>query len=477
MYFQQFYLTCLSHASYMLGSEGVAVVVDPQRDVSLYIDEAAQQGLKIEHVIETHLHADFVSGHRELAERTGAKIYLGARAGATFPRVDVRDGDEIRFGRVVLRFLETPGHTIESVSIAVTDLDRRETPYAVLTGDTLFIGDVGRPDLAPDLTPQQLAGMLFDSLHRKLLPLGDDVEVYPAHGAGSLCGKQMRPERQSTIGKERALKYALRPASKDEFVRLLTAELPERPGYFALDAEINRSGAPALTEQKPIPELTADQLPPGAIILDTRPSQQFFNGHIPGAVHIALGGQYASFAATILGLDKDIVLVAEDEEHLDESRMRLARVGLERVVGTLKGGMQQWTGPVAEIHQISVEDLRREAVDLQIVDVRREPEFAGGHIDGAKLMPLHKLESLISTLDRERPIAVHCKGGYRSAIACSLIQRAGYDNVMNVMGGFDAWVACGLPIRPPADTPAARTPSRSASSSAPAAAAPGVSGA
>jgi hydroxyacylglutathione hydrolase len=445
MYFQQFYLTCLSHASYMLGSEGVAVVVDPQRDVTLYIEEAAQQGLRIEHVIETHLHADFVSGHRELAERTGAKIYLGARAGATFPHVDVRDGDEIRFGRGILRFLETPGHTIESISIAVTDLDRRETPYAVLTGDTLFIGDVGRPDLAPDLTPQQLAGMLFDSLHQKLMPLGEDVEVFPAHGAGSLCGKQMRPERQSTIGKERALNYALRPQSKEEFVRLLTAELPERPGYFALDAELNRSGAAPLTEMKPVPELTAEQIRPGATILDTRPSQQFFAGHIPGAVHIALGGQYASFAATILGLDQEIVLVAEDEEHLEESRLRLARVGIERVIGSLKGGMQQWTGPVAEIHQVSVEDLRRELENVQIVDVRREPEFAAGHIEGAMPMPLHKLESMVSTLDRERPIAVHCKGGYRSAIACSLIQRAGFENVMNVMGGFDAWLACGLP--------------------------------
>lgn len=445
MYFQQFYLTCLSHASYMLGSEGIAAVVDPQRDVSLYIDEAAAQGLKIAYIIETHLHADFVSGHRELAERTGAKIYLGARAGAKFPHVDVNDGDEIKFGRVILKFLETPGHTIESISIAVTDLDRRDTPYAVLTGDTLFIGDVGRPDLAPDLTPQQLAGMLFDSLHQKVLPLGDDVEVYPAHGAGSLCGKQMRPERQSTIGKERALNYALRPTSKEEFVRLLTAELPERPGYFALDAELNRSGAPSLEEMKPLPELTADKIPANAIILDTRPSQQFFNGHIPGAVHIPLGGQYASFAATLLGLDKDIVLVAEDEEHLEESRLRLARVGIERVIGSLEGGMQAWAGPLAEIHQVSVEDLKREMAEVQIVDVRREGEYADGHIEGAKLMPLHKLESMLTALDHDRPIAVHCKGGYRSAIGASLIQRAGFENVINVMGGFDAWRACGLP--------------------------------
>ncbi|HVO99615.1 MAG TPA: MBL fold metallo-hydrolase [Bryobacteraceae bacterium] len=449
MYFQQYYLTCLSHASYMLGSEGVAVVVDPQRDVNLYIDEAEQQGLKIEYIIETHLHADFVSGHRELAERTGAKIYLGARAGATFPHVDVHDGDEIRFGRVVLKFLETPGHTIESVSIAVTDLDRRETPYAVLTGDTLFIGDVGRPDLSPDLTAQQLAGMLYDSLHEKILPLGDDVEVYPAHGAGSLCGKQMRPERQSTIGKERALNYALRATSKEEFVRLLTAELPERPGYFALDAAINREGAPALKELPPLAEFTTaevlDRQRNGAIVLDTRPSQQFFAGHIPGALHIALSGQYASFAATILGLAKDIILIAEDEEHLEESRMRLARVGIEHVIGSLKGGMQSWTGPAEEIPQISVDDLNREREHLQIVDVRRDAEFASGHIAGATLMPLHKLESMVASLDPQKPIAVHCKGGYRSAIACSLIQRAGFKGVMNVIGGYDAWLACGLP--------------------------------
>src|SRR5580698_384733 len=444
MYFEQFYLGCLAHASYIFASQGEAVVVDPQRDVEIYLKAAEEHGVKILHIFETHLHADFVSGHKELAERTGARIYIGARAGATFPHVDVHDGDQIRFGRAILRFLETPGHTIESVSIAVTELDRRETPYAVLTGDTLFIGDVGRPDLAPDLTPQQLAGMLFDSLHQKLLPLGDDVEVYPAHGAGSLCGKQMRPERQSTIGKERALNYALRPQSKDDFVRLLTAELPERPGYFALDAELNRSGAPSLTEMQPLPELTAGQIPASAVILDTRPSQQFFAGHIPAAVHIALGGQYASFAATILGLDKEIVLVAEDEEHLEESRLRLARVGIERVVGSLKGGMQKWTGPVAENYQISVEDLNREMADVQIVDVRREAEFAAGHIEGARLMPLHKLESMVAGLSKDRPVVVHCKGGYRSAIGCSLIQRAGFENVMNVMGGFDAWVACGL---------------------------------
>jgi hydroxyacylglutathione hydrolase len=449
MYFQQFYLTCLSHASYMIGSEGVACVVDPQRDVSLYLDEAAKQGLKIEHIVETHLHADFVSGHGELADRTGAKIYLGARAGAMFRHIPILDGEEIHFGRVILRFLETPGHTIESISVAVTDLDRGEQPFAVLTGDTLFIGDVGRPDLAPDMTPQQLAGMLYDSLHQKLLPLGDDVEVYPAHGAGSLCGKQMRPERQSTIGKERALNYALRARTKEEFVRLVTAELPDRPGYFAQDAEINRTGAPALGELLPLRQLSPEEVQASAaMVLDTRPVQQFCAGHIPGAVQIALSGQYASWAATLIGLDKDIILVAEDEQQVEESRMRLARVGMERVIGTLAGGMATWAmerRPVAEISQIPVEDLNRELADVQVVDVRKPSEWDDGHIAGAHSMPLNRLESLLGQLDHERPIAVHCKGGYRSAIGCSLIQRAGFQNVMNVIGGFDAWRACGLP--------------------------------
>lgn len=449
MYFQQFYLTCLSHASYMLGSEGVACVVDPQRDVSLYLDEARAQNLKIAYIVETHLHADFVSGHRELADRTGAEIYLGARAGAKFPHVGVRDGDEIRFGRVILRFLETPGHTIESVSVAITDLDRSEKPFAVLTGDTLFIGDVGRPDLAPDLTPQQLAAMLFDSLHQKLVPLGDDVEVWPAHGAGSLCGKSMRPERQSTIGNERAWNYALRARSKDEFVRLLTAELPERPEYFARDAEINRAGAPALTDLVPVAALSTSQVleaqKSGAVVLDTRSSQDFCAAHVPGAVHIALSGQYASWAATLLGLDKSIILVAEDQEHVEESRTRLARVGIENVAGALENGMASWTGPVAYVGQVTAEDLRRELAKFQVIDVRRRPEWDAGHIEGAVLMPLDKLSGSLGALDRTRPVAVHCKSGYRSAIAASLIQRAGFENVVNMIGGFDAWQACGLP--------------------------------
>ncbi len=457
MYFQQFYLTCLSHASYMLGSEGVACVVDPQRDVTLYLEEAAARGLSIQHIIETHLHADFVSGHVELAARTGAKIYLGAAADSPIPHVAVHDGDEVRFGRVRLRFLETPGHTVESISVVVTDLDRGDRPWAVLTGDTLFIGDVGRPDLSGDKTPQELAAMLYDSLHQKLLPLGDDVEVYPAHGAGSLCGKQMRAEKQSTIGKERELNYAVRAASKDEFVRLLTAELPERPGYFAQDAEINRTGAIPLEFLLPMepftPEGVLERQRAGDLVLDTRPAMEFGAAHVPGAVNIPLAGQFAGSAGTLLGLERDLILVAEDQAAVEESRTRLARVGFERVAGYLDGGMTRWAEqdrPAAQIMQISAGELKHELAEdpgsIQIVDVRRKPEWDQGHIPGALHKPLDRVANTLGDLDPARPVVVHCKGGYRSAIACSLIQRAGFQNVTNLIGGLDAWQGLGLPV-------------------------------
>src|SRR5437867_3555442 len=346
MFFKQFYLGCLAQASYMIGSGGVAAVVDPRRDIEAYLEEAEREGLRIGHVIETHLHADFVSGHHELAARTGAQIYVGAGVGVTFPHVAVREGDEIRFGRCVLRILETPGHTVESICILVTDLERSPEPFAVLTGDTLFIGDVGRPDLSPGHTPQQLAGLLYDSLHGKLLPLGDETCIYPAHGAGSLCGRQIGAERFSTIGKERQTNYALKATSREDFIHLLTDALPERPGYFARDAEINRTGAAALADLPPLPALDAYAVlraqQKGALVLDTRPQTQFGAGHIPGSVHIALSGQYAAWAGTIIGLEADSVLVAEDTERASEARMRLARVGMERVAGYLDGGVEAW---------------------------------------------------------------------------------------------------------------------------------------
>jgi glyoxylase-like metal-dependent hydrolase (beta-lactamase superfamily II)/rhodanese-related sulfurtransferase len=438
MYFEQFYLGCLAHASYMAGSEGVAAVVDPQRDVDVYLEAARANGLRIEHVIETHLHADFVSGHRELAARTGARIYVGAQAGAQFPHVAVSQGDEIRFGQCLLRFLETPGHTLESICVLLTDVDRSPQPFALLTGDTLFIGDVGRPDLSPSHTPRQLAGLLYDSLHQKLLKLPDGVRVYPAHGAGSLCGRQMSSERSSTIGEQRVANYALRAATRDEFVHLIADTLPERPAYFARDAEINRTGAASLGDLPPLRELRPDALPrlqqSGAIVLDTRPDIQFGAGHVPGSVNIPLSGQFAAWAGA------------------PESRMRLARVGIERVAGYLADGIRAWhtaNQPIQPLPHITVQDLdrlRSEDAALQIADVRRPAEWEEGHIAGALLLPLNQIAAAIGQLDPVRPIAVHCKSGYRSAIAASLLLRAGFRQVVNVTGGFDAWKTARLPV-------------------------------
>jgi hydroxyacylglutathione hydrolase len=466
MHFQQFYLGCLSHASYVIGSGGVAAVVDPQRDVGIYIEDATRQGLEIRYVIETHLHADFISGHRELAAMTGAAIYLGSQAGAGFPHVAVHDGDELRFGDCVLRFLETPGHTLESISIVVIDLAKSPEPDAVLTGDTLFIGDVGRPDLAPGLTPQQLAGMLYESLQTKLMTLPDSVAVFPAHGAGSLCGRQMSTERSSTIGQQRAENFALQAKTKDEFVRLLTAELPERPGYFAQDAELNRSGPTPLADL-PLPEALSPHAVleiqrAGGVVLDTRSSGQFGGGHVPGAIHIGLSGQFASWAGRVIGLGQKIVLVAEDHDVMLEARTRLARVGMEEVAGYLEEGMAGWYSAglaVAEVPQVTVQDVQREMGHLQVVDVRQPGEWESGHLEHATLKPLGKLADTLSDLDRIRPVAVHCKSGYRSSIGTSILKRAGFENVVNVIGGIDAWKACGLPVVVPGEekAPAAKT--------------------
>src|SRR5580658_5097193 len=346
MYFEQFYLGCLAHASYMLASEGEAIVVDPQRDVELYLKAAEDHGVEIRHIFETHLHADFVSGHRELAARTGAKIYMGAEAGATFSHVPVRDGFELNFGKGTIRVSETPGHTGESICLIVTDHEKSSAPWAVLTGDTLFIGDVGRPDLSPRHTPKELAGLLYDSLHTKLMKLPDSVLVYPAHGAGSLCGKNMRAERSSTIGTERLTNYALQFKSREEFTAQLTSNLPTRPEYFAKDAEINRTGATTLSDLPPLRAISPSELKTmlddGELALDVRSGEDFAKAHVPGSVNIALSGQFASWTATVLGLSAHPVLIAASEEQVEEARIRLARVGIEVLAGYLEGGISAW---------------------------------------------------------------------------------------------------------------------------------------
>jgi hydroxyacylglutathione hydrolase len=452
---ERFYLGCLAHASYMVGSGGVATIIDPQRDVDIYLEGAERKGWKIEHIIETHVHADFVSGHRELAERTGARIYLGAGSGAQFPHVAVKDGDEIEFGRCRLRFLQTPGHTLESICVLMNDRGEPQRPAAVFTGDTLFVGDVGRPDLSPIHTPQQLAAILYQSIHEKLLTLPDDTEIFPAHGAGSLCGRQMSSESSSTIGKQRQSNYALLARTSEEFVHLLTDNLPARPEYFAQDADLNRQGASRLSELPPLPALTASEVlrlqKEGAVVLDTRPAMQFAVAHVPGSVHIALTGQYASWAARILGLDTRLIIAGEDLDHVRESQMRLARVGVENLVGYLADGVAGWIKNGFEldyIPQITVQDfaeLREQESDrIAVLDVREPGERAGGAIGNSLFIPLGKLTSRIEELNREKLLVVHCKGGYRSSIATSILRRAGFRDIANLTGGFDAWKAAGL---------------------------------
>jgi hydroxyacylglutathione hydrolase len=457
MYFKQFYLGCLAHASYLIGSDGEAAVVDPRRDVDSYIEEARAQGLEIRHVIETHLHADFVSGHRELAHRTGAKIYFGAKAGAKFEHVPVRDGDEIRMGDVVLRFLETPGHTPESVSILVVDREVGEVPKAVLTGDTLFIGDVGRPDLlGSTMSAQELAGMLYDSLHEKLLTLPDSVEVYPAHGAGSLCGRNISSETSSTIGQQRQFNYALKPMPKEDFVRMMTTDLPEAPGYFARDVAINRDGAPELADL-PDPAALAPRdvdllQKKGAVVLDTRPAAQYGAGHVPGSLHIGLSGQFASWAGALISPGVPILFVSEDADEVREARTRLARVGLENVAGYLEGGLLEWHRaglPLATTEQIGVEELDariHEGRAGSILDVRRPGEWQAGHIAGAVHVPLNTLGDRAGELPNDQPVAVVCAGGFRSSIGTSILERQGFTKITNVVGGMAAWRSANLEV-------------------------------
>jgi glyoxylase-like metal-dependent hydrolase (beta-lactamase superfamily II)/rhodanese-related sulfurtransferase len=464
MYFKQFYLGCLAHASYLIGSNDEAAVVDPQRDVDIYIEEAKQQGFTIKHVIETHLHADFVSGHRELAKHTGARIYFGAKAGARFEYVPVREGDEIEMGKVALRFIETPGHTPESISVLIIDKEKSNEPEAVLTGDTLFIGDVGRPDLlGARMRPEELAGMLYDSLHEKLLKLPDSVKVYPAHGAGSLCGRNISNETSSTIGQQRRFNYALREMPREAFIKMMTTDLPEAPAYFSMDAQINREGPSLLDELPKLPTLSPGEVEEMRnrreksknhpyVILDTRPSAQYGTGHISGSLNIGLGGQFASWAGTLIKPDVPIIIVVEDEARVHEARVRLARVGLENVVGYLSGGILAWDKaelPLTKTEQISVDELNariKEGDVLQVVDVRRPGEWESGHIRGAVHKPLNHLRENSTGLDKDKSTAVICAGGYRSSIATSLLEQQGFRYIINVVGGMSAWVATKLEV-------------------------------
>jgi glyoxylase-like metal-dependent hydrolase (beta-lactamase superfamily II) len=459
---QQFYLNCLAHASYLIGDEKtrVAAVVDPQRDIDRYLEFAAEHGLQIQHVLLTHFHADFVAGHVELRDRTGAKIYLGAAAQAEYRFTPVNNGDIVEFGDVRLKVLETPGHTAESISILVFDLARSAAePHAVLTGDTLFIGDVGRPDLRVSLgwTASELGGLLYDSLHSKLLPLPDHSLVYPAHGAGSLCGKALSKETVSTLGEQRRSNYALQPMTKQQFVELVTTDQPDAPPYFTYDAVLNSKERPTLDaalarELKP---LSLDEVlamrAQGAQLLDTRDPAEFAAAHLAGSVNIGLAGQYATWAGTVLHREQPIVIIA-DPGRENESAVRLGRIGFDHVAGFLRDGLQSLAARpdlTATTERVSAplaaERLSSPKPPL-VVDVRAPRERESKRIESSVSIPLNHLTERLSELPGDRPLLLYCAGGYRSSIAASLLQRQGYDDVAELAGGIAAWETAKLPL-------------------------------
>ena len=463
MILKQFYLPCLAHASYLIGDEetGTAAVVDPQRDTDQYIACAAEHALMITRVFLTHLHADFVAGHLELRDRVGAKIHLGAAAKAQYAFTPLRDGDILEFGRVRLKVLETPGHTPESISIVVYDLNASDTePHAVLTGDTLFIGDVGRPDLRAALgwSASELGGMLFDSVHSKLLALPDQSLVYPAHGAGSLCGKAISKETVSTLGEQRRSNYALQPMSKEAFIQVVTADQPEAPAYFVYDAVLNSEERPTLDQAlaREMNPLTLDGLlelqASGAQILDTRDAVEFASAHLAGSINIGLVGQFATWAGTVLDRKHPIVIIA-DPGRENESAMRLGRIGFDHVAGYLKDGLQSLESRpelVAFTERLSAQfaaELLSSSEPPLAIDVRAPREREQKYIAGSLGIPLNHLTENQQKLPKDRPLLVYCAGGYRSSIAASLLRRSGFEHVGEIAGGIVGWEAAKLPLQ------------------------------
>jgi glyoxylase-like metal-dependent hydrolase (beta-lactamase superfamily II)/rhodanese-related sulfurtransferase len=448
MKFKQFYLGCLAHASYYIGSEGEAAIIDPQRDIQQYLNEAEANGQKIKYVIETHSHADFVSGHLELAEKTGAEIIYGQRANTQFPTLKVKDGDELTVGKINLKFLETPGHTPEGITILAENTENADEPVKMFTGDTLFIGDVGRPDLvgSKGFTAEQMASMLYDSLHEKILPLPDETEVYPAHGAGSLCGKSLSKETWSTLGNQKQFNYALQPMSKEEFVKIVAADQPEVPAYFPVSASQNLKGSPALEKLlKPVAFSTEEIEKFDGVLVDVRQNTEYGAKHIPNALNIGLGGQFASWAGTLIPIGTPLAIVADTQEQVDEAFMRLARVGHETVKGFIL--MKDFTGETKTVEQVSVEEvqsLTETEKYLQFVDVRRVAEHANGHAVRTINMPLDILSREIDKLDPNAPTYVICQSGYRSSLGTSILENAGFSKVCNVTGGTQAWINAGF---------------------------------
>ncbi|WP_236245701.1 MBL fold metallo-hydrolase [Streptomyces sp. CC210A] len=460
MYFAQYYLDCLSQASYMIADEttGKAVVVDPRRDVTEYLADAEAHGFTVVGVINTHFHADFVAGHLEMAARTGAWIGYGRRAETEYPIRKLADGETLSLGDVTLEVMETPGHTPESISVLVYEHGDDTVPYGVLTGDALFIGDVGRPDLlaSAGVTAEELGAMLHDSVQGRLMGLPDEVRVFPAHGAGSACGKNLSTEKQSTIGEQRATNYACTPMSRDDFVALVTAGQAAAPGYFSYDADLNRRERelfdPAVAPRPLGTEEFGARRSAGAVVVDARDPQEFAAGHLRGSVNVPADGRFAEQAGTVLSPDAELLVVAPQNRE-EEIVTRLARIGFDRVAGYLRSpddALAALAGEVAPASRLTAAQVRaaREREEAPVVvDVRTCGERGEhGFIEGALHIPLGELPGRMDEIPADRPVVVHCAGGHRSSIAASLLRHHGFGDVSDILGGYAAWALLNAPV-------------------------------
>lgn len=459
MFIQRYYLECLSHASYLVADMETkqAAVIDPQRDIDIYLEDAKSHGFTIKYVILTHFHADFVAGHIELRDRVGAEIVLGERAEAEFSSIKLADGQKLSLGTVELEALETPGHTPEGLTIVARDTAAvPRSAAAAFTGDTLFIGDVGRPDLLASIgvTADELAAMLYDSIHNKLLKLPEDTLIYPAHGAGSLCGKSLSTEAVSTLGEQKKYNYALQPMSKADFMKLVEADQPDAPGYFVHDAIMNRKERESLDQAMSgtMKGLSLDEVldlqAKGAQVVDTRDAAEFAGAHLKGAINIGIDGKYATWAGTVLDKVKPIVIIAE-EDRVAESVMRLGRIGFDHVAGYLSGGMDTFlneSGLLETVPRVTALAVQEMSPVPHVVDVRNQKEYAAAHIENAINIPLNQLEQRLSEVPTDGALVVHCQGGYRSSIAMSLLQKHGITNGLDLVGGFKAWEQSQLPV-------------------------------
>lgn len=450
MFIKQLYTGCLSEAAYYVESNGEAIIIDPLRDIDPYLQLANERKARIKYIFETHFHADFVSGHLDLAQATGAPIVYGPDTDTKLPVKIAKDGETFKVGELTIQVLHSPGHTLESSCFLLKDKSGKD--HCVFTGDTLFVGDVGRPDLAQkanEITTNDLAGMLYESIHAKLFPLADDVIVYPAHGPGSACGKNLGPNTHSTVGEEKKYNYALKAKSKEEFIKEVTDGIPPPPQYFPINAKINKEGYDNLDNvlTKSLKSLSVEEfkksMKDDVIILDTRPKEKFIQGFIPGSIAIGLDGRFAEWAGSLLSFDKPMLLVTEPGQE-KESIIRLARVGFDKIKGYLDGSFENWKKAGEEIDMIIEVEPDELMMDiphdknLLVIDVRRPEEYADGHIRDAANIPLNDMiDPLnIANIEDDRNLYVHCAGGYRSIIACSLLKQQGIHNIRNVSGGY-----------------------------------------